>query len=220
MSTTSGIDLLLVAYLSLRPRERDLVAERVHEEQLSRLAAEESTAASYIRSLRRVREEVGRAPSVDQYRQTRRTLLDRGEEVHEINLLIRHFGSWRAAKEAFVLSQDETVAKVEARFRARLIGKAHRYREETLRETLADCADDLSHVPLVAEYKAWREREMELGAASGREKFLPSDSPYRRRYGSWEAALMHFGFTPEAVAARLELGRERSNASLARFSPS
>jgi hypothetical protein len=33
---------------------------------------------------------------------------------------------------------------------------------------------------------------------------LPSTSPYRKRFGTWEAALLHFGFTPEQVSARLE----------------
>jgi hypothetical protein len=42
-------------------------------------------------------------------------------------------------------------------------------------------------------------------------------SPHRRPWGNWEDALLHFGFTPEAIAERLEPGRERSNDSLARF---
>lgn len=32
---------------------------------------------------------------------------------------------------------------------------------------------------------------------------LPSDSPYRRRYGDWETALQHFGFTSDQLAERL-----------------
>ncbi len=32
---------------------------------------------------------------------------------------------------------------------------------------------------------------------------LPSASPYRRRFGTWEAALLAFGVTPEQVAERL-----------------
>ena len=37
----------------------------------------------------------------------------------------------------------------------------------------------------------------------GRELHLPSASPYRKRWGDWEAALLHFGYTPEQVAERL-----------------
>lgn len=33
---------------------------------------------------------------------------------------------------------------------------------------------------------------------------LPSPGPYRRRWKSWEAALLHFGYTPDQVAERLE----------------
>lgn len=32
----------------------------------------------------------------------------------------------------------------------------------------------------------------------------PSAGPYRRRYGSWQQALLHFGYTPDQVAERLE----------------
>ena len=133
-----------------------------------------------------------------------------GEEIAELNTVIRYFSTWRAAKEALELSAVTTPRKIEARFRARLVGKVHRYREDTLRETLQRCAADLGHVPLVIEFEHWRQREIELAKAQGNDLFLPSDSPYRRRWQSWEAALLHFGFTPEAIAERLEPGRERS----------
>ncbi len=32
---------------------------------------------------------------------------------------------------------------------------------------------------------------------------LPSTGPLRRRWKTWEAALLHFGFTPDQVAERL-----------------
>jgi hypothetical protein len=110
-----------------------------------------------------------------------------------------------------------TSAKIEARFRGRLVGKVHRYREDSLREAIEKCARDLGRVPLVIEFEHWRQREMELAKAQGQELFLPSDSPYRRRWGSWDEALLHFGFTPEAIKERFEPGRERSTAARTQF---
>lgn len=117
---------------------------------------------------------------------------------------MRHFGSWRAAKEALELSAATTPRKIEPRFRARLVGKVHRYREDWLRETLEKCVADLGRVPLVIEFEHWRQREIDLAKAQGKELFLPSDSPYRRRWGTWENALLHFGYEPEEVLARLK----------------
>jgi hypothetical protein len=108
-------------------------------------------------------------------------------------------------------------AKIAAGPRARSRGKVCRYREDTLREVLAECAIDLDHAPLVVEFERWRRREMERAKAQGREILLPSDSPYRRRWGSWESALLHLGLSPEAVRERLEPGRVRSAVALARF---
>jgi hypothetical protein len=33
---------------------------------------------------------------------------------------------------------------------------------------------------------------------------LPSPSPYRKRWKSWEGALLHFGYTPERTAQRFD----------------
>jgi hypothetical protein len=122
-----------------------------------------------------------------------------------------------AGQRGLELGDTTTPRKIEARFRSRLVGKVHRYREETLRETLERCAADLGHVPLIIEFEHWRQRKLELAKAQGQELFLPSDSPYRRRWGSWQDALLHLGFTPEAIAERLEPGRRHSNESLKRF---
>jgi hypothetical protein len=89
-------------------------------------------------------------------------------------------------------------------------------RGDAARDARALCRD-LGHVPVVIEFELWRQREIELAKARGEDLFLPSDSPYRRRWGGWEAALRHFGFEPEEIEGRLEPGRERSNESLQRF---
>ncbi len=58
--------------------------------------------------------------------------------------------------------------------------------------------------PSVAEFEWWRERELRLAEATGEDLNLPSSSPYRRRWGTWEEALLAFGFTADEVALRLE----------------
>lgn len=214
---TTATDLLVVAFSALAPDEQEEAFAKLADVRLQRLAGEEDETAVYLRSLKRAQEVVGDALSPASYRQARLDLRANGEDVAELNAVIRHFGSWRQAKEALELADVTTPRKIEARFRSRLVGKVHRYREETLRETLERCAADLGHVPLIIEFEHWRQREVELAKAQGKELFLPSDSPYRRRWGSWEEALLHFGFTPEAIAERLEPGRQQSNESLKRF---
>ncbi len=217
MKPTSAIDLVVTAFSALAADEQDEAYTRIHDLRLTRLAGEDSEMARHLRSLRRVADVVGADLTPETYRAARRTLVADGEEVIEFNALLRYFGSWRAAKDAIGLAELETADKIEARFRSRLVGKVHRYREDTLRETLERCAGDLGHVPLIIEFEHWRRRELELAKARGEELFLPSDSPYRRRWGSWDKALLALGFSAEEVYARLEPGRDASNESLKRF---
>jgi hypothetical protein len=215
---TPATDLLLVAFNVLEPDEQEEAFVKIADVRLQRLAGEQDESAYFLRSLQAVQQVAGGDLTPSVYRAARAELCGEGVEIAELNALIRFFGTWRLAKEALELSAVTTPRRIEARFRSRLVGKVHRYREETLRETLERCAADLGQVPLIIEFEHWRQREVELAKAQGRELFLPSDSPYRRRWGSWEAALLHLGFTPDAVAERLEKGRERSQDSLARFS--
>jgi hypothetical protein len=128
-----------------------------------------------------------------------------GEHVEGFMRVSRHFGSWRRAKEALALSEVTTARRIEARFRYRRVGKVWRFTEDTLRETLASCVEHYGRPPMVAEFEWWRDRELELARAEGNDAaHLPSPSPYRRRWGTWEAALLHFGYTPDQVAERLE----------------
>lgn len=103
--------------------------------------------------------------------------------------------------------------RIEARFRFRRLWKVWRFREQTLREALLNCARYYARLEgrdeprgvSVAEYDHWRQRELELAQACGDiDFFLPSAGPYRSRYTTWEGALLHFGFTPEQTSARLE----------------
>jgi hypothetical protein len=202
---TSGPDLLVAAFLALNDEEQQEAFERVHRICVGKQAGTDSEAGRYIRSLRRVAEELGRVPTVDDYKEMRATLAEAGEAIETFARRYRFFGSWPRATEALELSELTTTKRIEARFRERRIGKVWRYTEDLLRETLMRAADHWGRPPSTQEFEWWRERELELaGAAGDKAAFLPSTNPYRKRFGSWEGALLHFGFTPEQVALRLE----------------
>ncbi|MEJ7567435.1 MAG: hypothetical protein WKF41_04135 [Gaiellaceae bacterium] len=211
---TSATALLLVVYNALSLEQQEDVFAEISELRLQRLAGAESETALFLRSLRRIADHVGEELSPDKYRSAYHELVAAGEGIHEFGAVTRFFGSWRQAKDALSMSVTSTPFKIEARFRRRMVGKVHHYREETLRETLADCVKALGRVPLVIEFGLWRQKEVELAKTQGRELFLPSDSPYRRRWGTWEAALLHFGYDVTEVKARLEPSRERAIATI------
>jgi Homing endonuclease associated repeat len=214
---TSATDILIVAFNSLTPDEQERAYAQITDARVTRLAGEESEMARHLRSLRRVADVVGGELTPEGYTRTRRQLVAEGEEIIEINALRRFFGSWSRAKEALGLTDVATPLRIEARFRAKRVGKVHRYRDETLREIVHRCAADLGHPPLVIEFELWRQREHELAQARGEELHLPSDSPYRRRWGTWEAALLALGFDEADVLGRLEPGRATGNANLSPF---
>jgi hypothetical protein len=195
MSVTPAAELVAVLYQTLTPGEQEDAFQKIKELRLRQLAGTEAEIGRFIRGLALVQEQVDGELSVDDYRAWYPKLQKRGHDVPPLSQVTKHFGSWRRAKEALLLSEDETALKIEARFRSRRVGKVHRYREETLGETLKRCAEFVGHAPLVVEFEAWRFREIELAKARGEEIALPSDSPYRTRYGTWEKALLNFGFS-------------------------
>lgn len=206
MSSTSGVDLLAVAYAALTANEQEDAFARISEIRLRRLAGNESDTARMIRSMRRVAEEVGRAPSVEDYRRVQALLRAAGEEIEPLNRLQRHFGgSYRRAVEALELSEVTTARRIQARFDSRRLGKVWKYTEETLRDALARCVEHYGHVPQVAEFEWWRDRELELARAQGNDILhLPSATPYRKRWKTWEGALLHFGYAQHEIDRRLE----------------
>jgi hypothetical protein len=206
----SAVDALLAGFRCLDLAQQDEFFVLIRDARLEQLAGEENEIGYYLRSLKRAQDHAEEELSPARYKAAWRTFREQGDEIHEFGQVVRFFGTWRAAKEALALSEETTSAKIEARFRARLIGKVHHYSEKTLREVLERCAADLGKVPLVIEYKLWRQREEEIAKATGEEVFLPSDSPYRRRWGSWEAALEALGFPTDEIKMRLEPGRARS----------
>ena len=202
---TSAADILVVAFATLAPDEQREVTERINELRVRREAGELSDTARFIRSLRLVADYVGHAPTVDEYKQAREELVASGYDVESFTRLYRHFRSWPRAKEALGLSETTTARHIEARFRNRRVGKVWRFTEDTLRETLARCTEHYGRPPLVAEFSWWRDREVELARAAGNPGLqVPCAATYRRRWGTWGAALLHFGYTPDQVAKRFE----------------
>ena len=96
-------------------------------------------------------------------------------------------------------------SRVEQHVAARRLDKVWRYTEPTLRQAVVDCVAAIGRVPQVAEFEHWRRGALELRRAAGDDAaHIPSPTPYRRRYGTWEKALLKFGYTPDEVAERLE----------------
>ncbi len=207
--TTTAVDALVIIFAALTADEQDALCQRLHQARVRRDAGDESFAARCIRSMQRVAEHVGHVPSVDEYKTASRELLAAGDDIETFARLYKHFGSWPRATEALALSETTTARRIEARFSSRKVGKVWRYAPETLREVILRAAEHWGRPPSVAEFTWWRERELELARAQGDPApHLPSDNAYRRRYVTWEGALLHFGFTPDEVAIRLERGEQ------------
>lgn len=179
------------------------------------------TLAETEAALRRCASELGRVPLVAEYEEWRlkelalaRTRGDVGR-IPSASVYRRRHATWEAALLACGYSVDEIYVRLEPKPERRSrLAKVDRYSEQTLRDTLLRCARDLGRLPVVEEFEHWRRRE--LARTRTYEVVLPSDSPYRRRYGGWEAALRHFGFSDDEIATRLDPGRERSRRSLER----
>jgi hypothetical protein len=144
---------------------------------------------------------------VDEYRHVSRVLRAEGEtDVEPFTRLYKFFEqSWPQAREALQIAGETSASVVEVRFRNRRLGKIASYTEKALKDTITRCAEHYGRPPSVAEYKWWRDRQIELARAQGEEyPHVPSDSCYRLRWKTWEGALLHYGFTPDEVALRLE----------------
>lgn len=205
MSTT-GADAVLVLYEALSSEEQHEVFQRIGERRLHEQGYAESELAKHVRSLRRIAEAIGHTPGVSEYKEVSQALIAEGEDVEPFSRLYRYFGkSWARAQEALELSGETTTKAIEARFANRRIGKPVRYSEQALKETLERAVEHFGRPPSTTEFAWWRERQLEAARARGeRYVHIPTDGPYRDRWKTWEAALLHFGYTPDETALRLE----------------
>jgi hypothetical protein len=221
MSVATGADALLVLYEALPAHEQDAAHERINESRLKREGEAETELAAHVRSLRRVAEAIGREPGVDDYRLVSQRLRAEGEDVQPFAPLYRFFGqSWPRAREALRLSGETSVSRVEARLRSRRLGKIARYTDDALRKTLEQAVEHYGRPPSVAEFSWWRDQRLTLARAQGDDDAqLPSDSAYRNRWRTWEAALLAHGYTPEQVALRLEQREQVFNANADPYLP-
>lgn len=202
---TSAPDLLLIAYRALSPGEQEQAFELLSKARLQRLAGEESEFGQLLKALQRVAEIVGEAPGIEDYKRVRAQLRESGEELPPPSHIQKHFnGSWHLAKEAIGLAESNTPRLIEARFAKRKLGKIWRYTDASLQEAITKCVAGIGHVPQVAEFEYWRQRELELAKAQGQELHLPSVTPYRRRWQTWEKALSSFGYSVDEINGRLE----------------
>jgi len=213
----SAVDAMVVLFNALPESDRREAFRRMSLVHAREEAGEMSDTERMIASINRVAQAVGKDAvdvKMDDYREQVVLLRAAGEDIVPFSKLYAHFdGRWSNVRWAVELAEVESPRKIESRFLARRLGKVWRYNEDQLADTLEQCSfyyvvtyglpDDARYAPLVSEFKHWRDREFELARDRGDMHFhLPSDSPYRRRYGDWETALMHFGFTPDQLAER------------------
>jgi hypothetical protein len=199
MSGTSASEVIAIAFQHLTPVEQEEAYAKIKELRLRRLAGTDGEIGRYINAIAAVQERVDGELSCEDYREWSPKLRKDGLDVPPFSELRRYFGSWSRAKSAFLMADDETPMKIDARFRARRVGKVHRYRDSVLKETIERAADYVGHPPLLTEFEAWRQRELELAKARGEDVCIPSSSAYRNRHRTWEKALLHFGFSQEDI---------------------
>jgi hypothetical protein len=203
---TSGVHALLILHAALTPEEQEEAFLKLRQQRIEAQGDAEREMDRHVRSLRRVAEAIGHPPSVTEYQEASQALIAEGEDVESFSRLYRYFGkSWARAQEALELSGETTTCAIEARFAHRRLGKSVKYSEDALREALAKAVEHFGRPPSTVEYTWWRERKLELARAQGEEHpHLPTGKPYRDRWKSWEAAILHFGYTPEETVHRLE----------------
>lgn len=160
--------------------------------------------------------EFGRPPLSEEYRKWRQKEIDlakaRGEDawLPGYAAYYRRFKSWEKALIHFGFDRDEVYARLERRQAE--VGKVDRYTDETLEKTLRRAVKALGHIPMADQFDKWRKKVIKESRA--RSIVIPSSSPYRSRFGSWQNALLHFGYSQDEIEASLAAMREKTNKNL------
>jgi hypothetical protein len=106
---TNATDVVLAGYRALTDGERDEVFERLCQLRVADAAEGDSDMARFLRSLAIVAEEVGRIPTVTDYKEAQARLAATGQPVESFTHVYAFFGgSWPRAREALTLSDDTT----------------------------------------------------------------------------------------------------------------
>jgi Homing endonuclease associated repeat len=197
---TTAVGLMIIGFEALTAWEQMEVLRRLTELRLRSESDDLSESERILASLQRVADLAGKEPqdlTSDDYRAAiQQEIRSGGAGIEPLSRVMRIFGTWRLAKEALVLSGGSNpvpARRIEARFANRRLGRTWRYSEQELQDTLRRCADDLDKPPEVREFRAWRERELELARAQGDHHLhLPSLGAYRRRFSHWRETLTHF----------------------------
>jgi hypothetical protein len=202
----TAVELIVIGFRSLSAVEQDELLGELGELRLLRVAEDREQSEGMLRSLAQVALIAGSEMTIADYKAARLELIAQGAAIPPIGRVIACFGTWVEAKEALTLSKRLSAGAIEARLRRRRrLAKVWRYTEETLEAALARACAHYGRPPQVAEFAWWRETELRLARAKGDDVLhLPSATPYRRRFGSWEAALLHFGYEVADVERRLE----------------
>lgn len=198
---TTAVGLMIIAFEALTSWEQMEVLRRLSELRLRSEADDQSEAERMLASMHQVAELVGKEPvqltAADYRAAIQQEIRDGNASIEPLSQVMRFFGTWRLAKEALLLAggpeQSSQARRIEARFASRRLGRTWCYSDEELRETLQRCAADLGKRPEVREFKAWRQRELELARAQGDHQLcLPSINSYRRRHPIWRDTLAYF----------------------------
>jgi hypothetical protein len=164
---------------------------------LHRLAATADQAEALLGAEAKAALVAGPELTVADYNNNARTeLAAGGQDIPPIGRMIAFFGTSREAKEALGLRSAPTGApRSSCGFGgASWTRSGTTARRRRRRRSLGPAATTAAH-RWVAEYAAWRDAELGLARAKGDDAaHLPSATPYRRSYGSWEEALLYFGY--------------------------
>jgi hypothetical protein len=155
--------------------------------------------------------ELGRLPLSEEYKKWRQKEIDlasvRGEEAWLPSYASYHrrFGAWEKALVHYGFDRDEVYARLERD--ATEVSKVDRYTDKTLEEALRRAVDELGEIPMADKFDKWRTGV--LAATGAQPESIPSSSPYRRAFGNWRNALLHFGHSEKEIEAQLGATRRR-----------
>lgn len=205
---TTVSDVVVAAFRSLDLVDQREAARRINDVLALAQSEGKSEADFHLAQLRKAADEMGVDPvdlTADLYRTATATIRARGEEHLAFRTVTEFFGSWSRCKEALGLSETTTAKRIEARFNERKLGKIWRYSDETLAHWISKAVEEFGRVPQVAEFTWWRERELSLAKARQDDTLhIPSPTPYRKRWKTWDAAMLALGYSETEVAERLE----------------